>query len=78
MELDMRPHHFKMVGGQPELIKVVPYIRLNGGKNVPEVYIQNGRYFSAGGPEIKKADVPEWVKEAVKNLSEEAKAEVGL
>lgn len=75
-QLDMIVHQYKMHKGQPQLVKVVPYVRLSNGSEV--IYLQGGKYFWAGGEEAKAKDIPAWVKEQVADLADVAKREVGL
>lgn len=75
-QLDMIPHQYKMMKGAPVLVKTVPYIRLSNGSEV--IYLQAGKYFWAGGDEVKAKELPDWVKDHVGKLSETAKHDVGL
>jgi hypothetical protein len=80
--LNLKPHAFKMVRGQPQLDRVDPYVRLSkrmDDNTTGIVYIQGGRYFSEEGETaLKKTEVPEWVAAEVAKLSDQCKAEVGL
>ena len=77
-QLDYRVHQYKMVKGEPELQRVLPYIRVSGPGDAPPIFIQGGKFFYAGGDEIKPKELPEWSKDALAALTPEAKAEVGL
>lgn len=76
-ELSLKTHEYKMRRGTPYLTKVNPYVRLFKDPG-PEIFIQGGAFFSAGGPELKKSELPEWVAEEMAKLSPEVRAEVGL
>jgi hypothetical protein len=75
-QLDLKTHHFEQRGGQSRLVRVAPYVRLFAEGQ--EIYIQNGQFYSAGGPSIPKNKLPKWVDAAVAELNPEVKAEVGL
>jgi hypothetical protein len=44
----------------------------------PEVYVQDGNFYSSGGPAFKKADLPDWLQEELAKLSPACREEVGL
>lgn len=42
------------------------------------IAVQDGKFFTAGGVELKRADVPAWVLEAVGRLTPSHRASLGL
>jgi len=58
------------------LVKTYPAMRLSA--NGQEVYIQHGRYWTAGGQPIKSKDLPDWVASEVIKCSPQALAECGI
>lgn len=76
MTLDLRVHHWKRdKRNRAVLTKTRPYIRLRNGDS-PAVFIQEGRYYTDNGEEMKK--IPSWVADHLKGVSDIVKREVGL
>lgn len=77
MPLNLRPHEYKRQpnSGMAVLTRLNPYVRLSV-EGQPPIFVQDGRYYAAGGDEIKMA--PDWVKGEVAKLSDRARKEVGL
>lgn len=76
--LNLRPHQLVRRKG----VVVVgegtdPYVCLRNGDG-PEVYVQRGHFFWAGGEEIPPGDVPAWVEAQCKLLTPNTRKEVGL
>lgn len=70
MALDLKVHHYEKekLSGQARLTKVKNYLRVSNDKGQPPVFIQNGKLYSQGGPEIKEdqleKDFP-WFKDRI-------------
>jgi hypothetical protein len=77
--LDLVVHHFTKVPGTNEmrLVKINPYVRIAHGAE-PPLFIQGGRIFSEGGPEMPTEQLPAWWDKEVSKLSPAVRAEVGL
>lgn len=75
--LDLRPHRFGVKEGRTVFLGANPYVRLSMEGESP-IFIQGGKYFGAGGPELKKTEVPKWVDTETKKLSPLALREAGL
>jgi hypothetical protein len=76
-QLSLKTHEFVMRRGTPHLSRVHPYVRLYKDPG-PEVYVQDGNFYSSGGPAFKKADLPDWLQEELAKLSPACREEVGL
>lgn len=59
-----------------KLSKIFPAMRL--ATEGQEVYIQHGRYWTAGGDPIKSKDLPVWVADELAKCSPAALAEAGI
>ena len=77
LQLDKVHVHEKQPGGAMVLIRTNAYIRFVKQEEAPCI-IQNGVWYSDGGPKIKLADVPQWVWAQAKKMTEEGKRKVGL
>ena len=76
MNLNLNPHKFVNRNGQSELQSVDYYIRLSQGHQA--VFIQRGRFYSEGGPELTKDQLPDWLNADIAKLSPQAKKDCGL
>lgn len=76
-QLNLKPYQFQKREGMYVLTRVDNYLRL-ANNSAQEVYLQGGKFFAAGGPEIQHKDVPQWVFEAMKDCSDAALTEVGF
>lgn len=83
-ELDLRGVHvFRKERGtsQFRLAEVHPLMRIaqkNAAGLSEEIFIQNGRYWTAGGEQIRSRDLPEWAREQLSKASKTALAECGI
>jgi hypothetical protein len=80
MALELRGVHVfeKAPGADHATLKSVrPVLRLSSRDN-GEVFIQGGRYWTAGGEAIKSKDLPAWVGDEIKKCSPAALAECGI
>lgn len=79
MSFDLhKVHQFQRVPGtqSEKLVKTSPAMRLSAGGQ--EVYVQEGRYWTAGGDPVKAKDLPEWVAGELKKASPAALSECGI
>ena len=69
MALEMKPHKYTKdkLSGQAKLTSVNNYLRITEGK-LPPVFIQGGKFYSAGGKELAGDQLPAWVPERVKAM----------
>lgn len=77
-ELSLRPHDVRTTGDGTRIgVTVSPYVRLAKGQD-PPVFVQGGKFFCEGGPELKKGELPPWLEEELAKLSEATRRDVGL
>lgn len=80
MPLDLRQvQKYERIKGtmQVALTGVNPYVRLKSGRDVPPLFIQGGKVYSEGGPEIPLDELPEWFWTELDKMTPRAKAECG-
>ena len=76
MALDLRTHIDERIPNTQEVrrVKVNPYLRLCQ-KGSPPVYVQGGKVYAEGGPEVET--LPAWFAEEMAKVSPQVRAEVG-
>jgi hypothetical protein len=74
--LSLRVHHHEKKPGSMEsrLVRVTPYVRITRDSH-PPLYVQGGRVFSEGGPEVET--LPAWFGEEMARLSPKVREEIG-
>ena len=74
--LSLQVHHYEKAPGsqQSRLVRQTPYVRITRDGH-PPIYLQGGRVFGEGGPEIET--LPAWFGEEVARLSPKVREEVG-
>ena len=76
VKFNMKSHEpIKGDGGSLVGYRVKPYIRLSHGDS-PPVFVQNGKFFGAGGKELE--DVPSWVQDSLGKLNAVTLESIGL
>lgn len=76
--LDLAVHKFERIPGtsQVRIKEVNPYLRLSR-RDHPPLYIQKGRVFPENGPEVPKAELPEWFWQEIAKITSQGLTEVG-
>ena len=76
MAFDRTVHHTVKTREGAKEGRTTPYLQLNSTEGT--IIIQNGQYLTDGGEVVDEADLPEWVGEAVKGLSQETCEGLGI
>lgn len=77
-ELTLRPHDVRTdSNGTRVSVTTSHYVRLFSGAG-PPVFVQHGKFFCEGGPELKDHELPDWLDDELAKLSEAVRREVGL
>jgi hypothetical protein len=76
MPLSLKVHHHEKLPGTQEsrLVKVTPYVRITRDGH-PPLYVQGGKVFGEGGPEVET--LPEWFDAEMAKISPKVREEVG-
>lgn len=74
--LTLRVHDYARIPGTHDmrLVKTTPYVRL-ARQGSPPIYVQGGRVYSEGGPEV--STVPAWLPDELAKLTPTVRTEIG-
>jgi len=77
MTFSLRTHIPKRKDPEGKIARSNLYVRINHSDG-PPLFIQGGNFYSEGGQLVKKDQLPDWVDEALDQMTPLAKRECGL